>query len=709
MQTKFVRGSLIAALGLAIACPLVFARGGGGRGGGGGGMRGGMGGGGMGGGGMRGGMGGGGFSGGGGYRGGGNFNGGGFGGGNFSGGGGFSSGGAGRGYQGGGGLSGQGMRSQNNTRLPSFENSGGAGRSNLVHNAGDRGAFDMGSRGQIPTGGAITRDFNAGNRGQGGAGGRGEFGNRGEFGAGGAGTRDVSRVGQGGAGERINQGGGSLPGLGGGSRVGAGGAGERAGAGHLNQGGAGNRMAGDRAGPGAAGGGERWNASNKASVADRHQDLANKFDSLQNSGWHHNEWTGPNGGEINHIGFWGPNGYWGHTGIHGPNGGYWGHTGAIGAGGAYGRAGYWGPAGHWSRNWGWYNGYGPCWGSGRWNYLWNQYPVAMAFGATMWGLNAVNYAFGVGDYYNPYYGGAASVTAYDSPVIGDQSNQPPADDTAADPVTQGFDAARQAFNSGQYAQALQMTNDVLKQAPRDAAVNEFRALCLFAVGQYREAAATLHAVLAGGPGWDWTTMISLYGNQDDYTKQLRALETYVKSNPKQADGHFLLAYQYVTIDQQAAAVEQLKLVTQIEPKDKLSSQLLQMYGSQPDQAVAANGTPVPAASAPGAPAPASSASGGAASNYDQPAYPLDKLQGNWLSNTKDGKFKMNLGSDDKFTWQFTRDGQAQEMAGAYIVRGNNLVMQPDSGGTMISDITLNPDGSLAFAPINDTTRLTFTR
>ncbi|HUQ69450.1 MAG TPA: hypothetical protein VM165_08010 [Planctomycetaceae bacterium] len=167
--------------------------------------------------------------------------------------------------------------------------------------------------------------------------------------------------------------------------------------------------------PGAGGAGERWTPGDRGTLPERHQDLANRFDDLNNhwndAGWRAGHWEGPNGTDINHVGFWGPNGYWGHTGVWGPNGGHWGHTG------------YYGPAGHWSRSWGWYNGYGPAWGNGRWNYLWDQYPAAMAFRATMWGINTVAYAFGVGNYYNPYCEGPVyvdnqAVVSYTDPVVG---------------------------------------------------------------------------------------------------------------------------------------------------------------------------------------------------------------------------------------------------------------------------------------------------
>ncbi|MGC3967906.1 MAG: tetratricopeptide repeat protein [Pirellulales bacterium] len=457
----------------------------------------------------------------------------------------------------------------------------------------------------------------------------------------------------------------------------------------------------------------------------RHQELSNQFSDLKGNwsdgDWH--SWTGPNGGQINHIGFWGPNGYWGHTGAWGPNGGHIGHSTGIGPNGAYGRTSGWGPngnyfgrgaavgpgggvawahgggpAGYWSRSWGWYNGYGPAWGYGRWDYLWNQYPVAMAFGATMWGLNAVAYTMGVGDYYNPYYDTSGSYpTSYAAPLTGDPSYETPqAEDADAenDPLTRAFNEARAAFQQDQYDQALQLTDDALKQAPRDAALNEFRSLCLFALGRYRESAATIHAVLAAGPGWDWTTMISLYSSEDVYTAQLRKLEAAAGADATSADMRFLLAYHYLTADHPDAAVEMWKQVVQINPQDKLSSELLAMYGPSSYTSPTSPAPSTPAALPP---------------DIDKPAYTAEQLAGDWKAKTDGGEFALKLGADNAFTWSFTRDGKPQTVTGAYALGGNNLVMQPDTGGTMLSTITLEGANTLQFAPIGDAEKLTFTK
>ncbi len=720
MKRSMWHTGLVALLTLAMSGGPAWARGfgGGGRGGGGGGgFRGGGGG-------------GGGFHGGGG---GGNFGGGGRGGGNFGGGGGLSGGGfhpspaarpslpkspsisrPGGGNIGGNRPGGGNIGSGNiGGGRPGGGNIGGAGaglnRPNVVHNPnlGGGGGLNIGSRPQINPGGGITRpDFAGGNR---------------------PGLRPggETRPGLPGAGANrpgnlpgmadkfpgsnaLRPGGGpaSLPGLGP-HRPSAGGAGERFPG--LRPGDGGVR-------PGQGGAGERWRPSDRGTIADRSDDLAGHFNDLNNhwgdNNWHQNNWNNNininnniNNRDINHVGFWGPNGYWGHTGVVGPNGGYWGHTGHIGPNGAWGHSGYYGPAGHWSRNWGFYNGYGPAWGSGRWNYLWNQYPVAMAFGATMWGINAVSYAFGVSSYYNPYYTSPVIVdnqpiVVYSQPIVGDPAYEqqaaaaapapdaPPAADAPPDPLTQAFDSARQSFQNGNYAEALQFTNQALKQAPRDAAINEFRSLNLFALGQYSESAATIHAVLAAGPGWDWTTMISLYGNADDYSEQLRKLESAVLADKSAADVRFLLAYHYLTCDHKDAAINMLKEVTQLQPKDQLSADLLKMYA--PDEDI-----PPPKTDAP-------------PPNLEKPAYPMEKLKGDWTASDKDGQFALHLGGDE-FSWKFTRDGQPQAVSGAYVVRGNNLVMQPDSGGTMLSEITLKGDHTLIFAPIGEANKLTFTK
>src|SRR6185369_4983835 len=105
---------------------------------------------------------------------------------------------------------------------------------------------------------------------------------------------------------------------------------------------------------------------------------------------------------------------------------------------------------------------------------------------------------------------------------------------------------------------------------------------------YNDSAGVLYAVLAAGPPWDWNTVQALYPNIDVYTQQLRALEQYVKQNPNSAQGHFVLAYQYMCLGDGTAASEQFQAVTKLQPKDQLSAAL--MKSMQASTGTAAGGT-----------------------------------------------------------------------------------------------------------------------
>src|SRR5262249_54564325 len=160
---------------------------------------------------------------------------------------------------------------------------------------------------------------------------------------------------------------------------------------------------------------------------------------------------------------------------------------------------------------------------------------------------------------NPYYTDAMPAY-YSEPVITapiEYAQEPAAAaaaPAAAPAVPQGlssdaitkFDEARAAFYDGKYDEALKITDTAIAQMPRDAVLHEFRSLVLFALGRYAESAATIHAVLDVGPGWDWKTLASLYPNVDTYATQLRAAEAARDNNPKSAELYFLLGYHYLT-------------------------------------------------------------------------------------------------------------------------------------------------------------------
>ena len=313
--------------------------------------------------------------------------------------------------------------------------------------------------------------------------------------------------------------------------------------------------------------------------------------------------------------------------------------------------------GHWNRNWWWHR---PAW------WWWGP-----AWGAFGFYAAVIPWTWGYWPYYNPYatapYVVDNTTINYSQPILamGDAGS---ADDPSSDAeqASKYFEEARQAFEQQDYRTALDDVNQAIAKAPDEPVLHEFRGLVLFATGKYHEAAAAIYAVLSTGPGWDWTTLSSLYPNVDLFTRQLRALENYSGEHPDQADAAFLLAYEYLTMGSTDAAVDELKQVVRLEPKDQLSAQLLDSLTSkpedQPPQAdkTAAGATPVTAA----------------------------QLAGDWTFSRPDGSsIKLDLGSDSQYTWTFTHDGKTESHSGKYSVADNLLVLNQDDSPAMAGQVT----------------------
>ena len=268
--------------------------------------------------------------------------------------------------------------------------------------------------------------------------------------------------------------------------------------------------------------------------------------------------------------------------VAGPRAGFLPGTAGIAAGRPYGGAGNWGwhtsPYAGYHAGWvhGYWNGHYPGWGWGGYGL---GYGLGLGTGLMAWGLGSSLYSgWGYMPYSNPYsayamapVGGAQPVYDYSQPI--DTTAAPP-DDSVSDPAVAAFDQARDAFKAGDYQTALNLTDQALKAMPNDPSIHEFRAQVLIALQRYEEAAAELYGVLAVSPGWDWTTLIGLYPNIDVYTAQLRALEQFIGTHPNNAAARFVLAYLYLTAGQNDAAIGELKIVTSLQPKDRVAALLL---------------------------------------------------------------------------------------------------------------------------------------
>ncbi|MGD0899109.1 MAG: tetratricopeptide repeat protein [Thermoguttaceae bacterium] len=313
----------------------------------------------------------------------------------------------------------------------------------------------------------------------------------------------------------------------------------------------------------------------------------------------------------------------------------------------------------------WYHG---DW-HGNWNQSWYHRPVGW-WTAGYWAgaaVSAIPWSWGYWPYYNPYYAGPVIVGGatidYSQPIVVAQAAAPPP--VAEEQATPLLDAARNAFMQGDYRTALAQVDQAIAQVPNDTVLHEFRGLALFALGRYKEAAATDYAVLSAGPGWDWTTLSGLYPNVDVYTAQLRALEQYARLHPAASDARFLLADHYLTCGHIDAAAAQLREVVRLNPRDQLSAQLL--------NGISASDTAVPAApSMPAAPARPADAS---------------SLVGNWTAMRADNAtIKLALAGDGRFTWALDQNGKPQQFSGTYTLADNLLVLKQGNNPMMVGQV-----------------------
>jgi uncharacterized protein (TIGR03066 family) len=248
-----------------------------------------------------------------------------------------------------------------------------------------------------------------------------------------------------------------------------------------------------------------------------------------------------------------------------------------------------------------------------------------------------------------------------------------------------------AFRQGDYDAALDIVNKAIAQYPSDSVLHEFRALVLFAKADYQQAAATLHSVLAVGPGWDWTTLSGLYVSIQTYTDQLRALEAFVRNNPQDGGSRFVLAYHYMSAGHTDAALRQLQQVVQLVPNDRVAADLVKMLTPR-DQAPTSPGSP-PAGPGPEVtPRPPSEGTPGTQPESAAPAVKaIDPamIVGTWQASREDGsKFNLTIGDDSTFTWKFTPPkGKANEFSGKYTVEGNVLALERKEGGSMVGEVT----------------------
>jgi tetratricopeptide (TPR) repeat protein len=331
---------------------------------------------------------------------------------------------------------------------------------------------------------------------------------------------------------------------------------------------------------------------------------------------------------------------------------------------------------------GYWNGH---WGGGAVRgHPWAAWGFASAtFGLTSWVAGSLFYDTGYYEYANPYCDLATD--EYSQPIE-TMTALPGPDAPAATFAVTECDRARSAFYGGDYATSLEFLDGAITSAPSDVLLHEFRAQCLFAMQRYKPAAGTLYAVLSVGPGWDWTTMSSLYPDVEAYTRQLRTLEDYVQQNPNSTDGRFVLAYHYLTQGHNDAAARQLKEVCRLAPKDPLSRQLQAMIAPSNG---GSSGT-VPASSS--------------TTEAEKKRTLKEDLIGKWKALTLGGAtVELSMSADDRFTWKHAHPDRSQTFEGKYEVAGKTIVLSYSNGGTMVATIDAKGKDQFSFKMLGGAT------
>jgi hypothetical protein len=172
-------------------------------------------------------------------------------------------------------------------------------------------------------------------------------------------------------------------------------------------------------------------------------------------------------------------------------------------------------------------------------------------------------------------------------------------------------------------------------------------------------------------------MSGLYGNVDDYTEQLRRLETFCGKNPRDASAYFVLAYHYLVTGHQDDAVNALRTVVTLQPKDVTAKRMLDSLA--PAEAPALVKVP------PGPPgaAPALAAERPDAADDG----PHTDLVGSWRAKAGGTTIELAIGDDSQFTWRATTEGQPPvELKGQATATSDTLVLENKEQGSMVGNV-----------------------
>ena len=304
-------------------------------------------------------------------------------------------------------------------------------------------------------------------------------------------------------------------------------------------------------------------------------------------------------------------------------------------------------------------------------------------------------------YSNPYYGyGDGGAVVDDQPVMAGPYDyaQPidtttaPASYTVVDPAMATFDAARDVVQAGELRPGPGAGRRRLKTLPNDTAMHEFRALCLFALKRYDDAAATLYAVLSVGPGWDWATLVGLYPDVEVYTAQLRALEAYCDANPNAAAGAVRAGLSLPDGGPHRGGGDRVQAGRRAHAQRHLVGQA---------------GPPARPAQGPGRRRPArrrSRADGRARRPAPADTAPPQgaSIAGTWNAKpAADTAIALTIQPAGGFTWQVTQKGKAQQFTGSSTYGDGLMTLVQEKGPALVGRVSWKDADHMTFRVVGD--------
>jgi tetratricopeptide (TPR) repeat protein len=140
-------------------------------------------------------------------------------------------------------------------------------------------------------------------------------------------------------------------------------------------------------------------------------------------------------------------------------------------------------------------------------------------------------------------------------------------------------AAERAFREKRYNAAARLVSHAIVEDTGNGKLHLFRSQTLFAVGDYRGAAAAIRSAINLLDVSDWGYVVengAQFYSGRDYVTQMERLVEYAKRDPTSADWHLLRGYHYLYLGYRDAAQKLLARASELDNRDDLTRRLLAM-------------------------------------------------------------------------------------------------------------------------------------